>query len=207
MNPDCRPQENSDPSTDDAQIAEVQCGEQAVTQHRPECPVDAGAAIAPGQQANPSAIKLMPAIRLITIPAPGMSAPNNRRTTIGGYTSKIKPVAAAPTTASAHSLTRRPRFRIPADIAAALQLSSIRLLSLNRMARPTYNRIRFSPPLMGGLSSSRPLAAENVDRSRRDDDDCQERDRAFEHHEQLGAGCQRHGIGGAERRCRGKGKV
>jgi hypothetical protein len=36
-----------------------------------------------GQQPTPSAIKLMPAMRLITIPALVISAPNNSRTTIG----------------------------------------------------------------------------------------------------------------------------
>ena len=42
----------------------------------------------PGQQATPKAIRAMPATRLITIPAPAIWAPNNSRTTIGGYTSK-----------------------------------------------------------------------------------------------------------------------
>jgi len=36
------------------------------------------------QQAIPKAIKLMPAMRLITTPAPAISAANNSRTTIDG---------------------------------------------------------------------------------------------------------------------------
>src|SRR5882724_528253 len=55
----------------------------------------------PGQQAMPSAIKAMPDMRLITVPAPAISAPNNSWITIGGYTSRTKPVTASPTAARA----------------------------------------------------------------------------------------------------------
>jgi hypothetical protein len=52
-------------------------------------------------------------------------------------------------------------------------------------------------------SLSDPLTPEDIDRPCCDDDNRSERDRAFKHHEQLGARRQWHDIGGAEH-CRGR---
>src|SRR5271165_3496658 len=58
----------------------------------------------PGQQAIAKAIRLIPAIRAMTIPTPAISTPNSKLTTIGGYTSRISPVAASLIAAEARSL-------------------------------------------------------------------------------------------------------
>jgi len=58
----------------------------------------------PGQQAIPKAIRLIPARRLMTIPAPVISEPNSRLTTIEGYKSRTSPVAASLTAAKARSV-------------------------------------------------------------------------------------------------------
>src|SRR5271157_2322627 len=64
----------------------------------------------PGQQATPRPIRAMPPMRVMMTPVPLISAPNNRRTMIGGYATRITPVPA-----SANAANARTYFFIPSD--------------------------------------------------------------------------------------------
>src|SRR6516162_2510186 len=58
-------------------------------------PKTASRALALGQHATPSAIRMMAAMRLMTTPTPAISSPNKNLLTMDGETSKSIPLAAS----------------------------------------------------------------------------------------------------------------
>src|ERR1035438_723978 len=97
----------------------------------------------PGQQATPSPIRAMPAMRLIMRPAPMISAPKSSRTTIGGYATRITPVPA-----SAKAANARTYFFMPTDSFSLLVLHLqlyFGFCLLNRRAPHLFDHF---PPLL-----------------------------------------------------------
>jgi hypothetical protein len=97
----------------------------------------------PGQQATPSPIKAMPAMRLMMRPAPLISAPNSSPTTIGGYATRITPVPA-----SANAANARTYFFMPTDSFSLLILHFLLNLGLRLLNRAATHLLDHFPPLL-----------------------------------------------------------
>src|ERR1035438_6076904 len=97
----------------------------------------------PGQQATPSPIRAMPAMRLIMRPAPMISAPKSSRTTIGGYATRITPVPA-----SAKAANARTYFFMPTDSFSLLVLHLLRYFGFCLLNRRAPHLLDHLPPLL-----------------------------------------------------------
>src|SRR5208283_5184819 len=97
----------------------------------------------PGQQATPSPIKAMPAMRLMMRPAPLISAPKSSRTTIGGYATRITPVPA-----SAKAANARTYFFMLTDSFSLLVLHLLLDLGLGLLNRAATHLLDHFPPLL-----------------------------------------------------------
>src|ERR1039458_2237104 len=97
----------------------------------------------PGQQATPSPIRAMPAMRLMMRPAPMISAPKSSRTTIGGYATRITPVPA-----SAKAANARTYFFMPTDSFSLLILHFLLNLGFRFLNRSAPHLLDHFPPLL-----------------------------------------------------------